>query len=488
MAAARGRARRPHRVAAALVVAGLTAAVSIAATSARPARASAWDDRIAPIAHEVEQLRHLRFLHPIPAQFLSDRAFRKEVTSDGHPKAADRRRDLVNEAELRSLGLVEGTFDLRKTVDDVQGSDVLAFYDSDRKRIVVRGTHLDAEHRVTLAHELTHGLQDQHYDLTKLQDSVHGSGADDALTALIEGDATRIEDEYYSKLDAKDQRAVDRAEGAADATSPDATAPAGGPANPDAAPSGTSFVSAQLDAPYAVGPGMVYSILATRHRPGLAAAFHRPPDTQLQMLQPSLSTSRVRPSHLAAPKLAAGARRRPNGPTDVGAFDLYFILASRLPPATAIQAADAWGNGRELVSEQDHRICTDLAFTGRDAAGSRRIADALRAWIAAMPSGTVTLRPDGLALHACDPGKTAPAPPGGAEDALEFAAGRAFVESDMVRGGVPPTIARCMSDHMVARPDYQQFVGIATSSDTPKGAELAQFRKVIQSLVGSCGG
>ena len=212
-------------------------------------------ERIAPIAHEVEQLRHLRFLHPIPAQFLSDRAFRKEVTSDDHPKAQDRRRDLVNEAELRSLGLVEGSFDLRKTVDDVQGSDVLAFYDSDRKRIVVRGTHLDAEHRVTLAHELTHGLQDQHYDLTKLQDAVHSSGADDALTALIEGDATRIEDEYYGQLDAADQRAVDRAEGA---PGPRRRPPADRrtPTRPQS--SGTSFVSAQLDAPYAVGPGMVY--------------------------------------------------------------------------------------------------------------------------------------------------------------------------------------------------------------------------------------
>ena len=49
----------------------------------------------------------------------------------------------------------------------------------------------------------------------------------------------------------------------------------------------------------------------------------------------------------------------------------------------------------------------------------------------------------------------------------------------MVRGGVPARIARCMSDHMVVRPDYQQFVDVATSADTPRGAELEQFRKVI---------
>ena len=282
-----------------------------AATTTRPERAAAWDRRIEPIAHEVEQLRHLRFLHPIPAQFLSDRAFRKEVTSDDHPKAKDRRRDLVNEAELRSLGLVEGSFDLRKTVDDVQGSDVLAFYDSDRKRIVVRGTHLDAEHRVTLAHELTHGLQDQHYDLTKLQDAVHSSGADDALTALIEGDATRIEDEYYGQLDAADQRAVDRAEGA-----PDATSPTGGPANPDAAESsGTSFVSAQLDAPYAVGPGMVY--VDPRRRgivPGSPPRSTRRRTRSCRCCSPRWSTTRVRPSHLVAPEAAGGRAAAPQRP------------------------------------------------------------------------------------------------------------------------------------------------------------------------------
>jgi hypothetical protein len=466
-----------------VVVLLLTATVTVAAATPRPARSTGWDPRIAPIAREVEKLRHLRFLHPIPARFLSDKAFRKEVTSDDTPKGEDRAQERASEAELRALGLVPGSFDLHKTVNDVQGADVLAFYDSEHKRIVVRGTHLDADHRVTLAHELTHGLQDQHYDLTRLQDATRDSGADDALTALIEGDATRIEDDYYGTLSAADQRAVD----AAEAVGPDPGSPTGAPANPDAAATaGESFVSAQIDAPYAVGPGMVYVILDARHRAGLAAAFHEPPNTQLQMLQPSLSATRVTPSHVTAPKLAAGAKRRSTGSTDIGAFDLYFMLASRLPTATAIQAADAWGNGRELVSERNHRICTDLSFTGRDAAGSRRIADALRAWSAAMPAGAVTLDRRGLALHVCDPGSTAAAPPNSAEDALDFAASRAFIESDMVRGGIPPRLTRCMADHMVARPDYQQFVDTAMGDATPKGAALKRFQAVVDSLAQGC--
>ena len=56
----------------------------------------------------------------------------------------------------------------------------------------MRGTDLsdDVDVRITLVHELTHALQDQHFDLTKLDEQVETSGQDFALTALVEGDAT----------------------------------------------------------------------------------------------------------------------------------------------------------------------------------------------------------------------------------------------------------------------------------------------------------
>ena len=70
-----------------------------------------------------------------------------------------------------------------------------------------------------------------------------------------------------------------------------------------------------------------------------------------------------------AAALRAGPAPLANGPDDIGAMDLYFLLASRLPTAVALRAADAWGNGRDLVTErEDHTICADLVFTGRDPA------------------------------------------------------------------------------------------------------------------------
>ena len=59
-----------------------------------------------------------------------------------------------------------------------------------------------------IVHELTHALQDQHFDLTKLDDAVETAGEDFALTALVEGDATSVEDDYLFSLPQAEQDAV----------------------------------------------------------------------------------------------------------------------------------------------------------------------------------------------------------------------------------------------------------------------------------------
>ena len=103
-----------------------------------------------------------------------------------------------------------------------------------------------------------------------------------------------------------------------------------------------------------------------------------------------------------------------------------------------------------------------------------------------MPAGAVELAPDGLRLHACDRGDASTAPPNSAGDALGFAADRAFVESQMVGGDVPPRIATCMADHLVDRPDYEAFLSVATSDKEPKGAAAKRFQRTVDELAGSC--
>jgi hypothetical protein len=64
--------------------------------------------------------------------------------------------------------------------------------------VFVRGDELTPAVRVTLAHELTHVLQDQHFDLQRLDEPDFEEH--EGLRAMAEGDAGRIEDIYVTDV------------------------------------------------------------------------------------------------------------------------------------------------------------------------------------------------------------------------------------------------------------------------------------------------
>ncbi|HYP19283.1 MAG TPA: hypothetical protein VEY08_04345 [Chloroflexia bacterium] len=83
--------------------------------------------------------------------------------------------------------------DLKEKAVEVHTEGILGFYSPDTKQLFVLGEadNMDAQTRATLAHEFTHALQDQHFDLVHLvQQYSHDSDRRLAMRALIEGDAT----------------------------------------------------------------------------------------------------------------------------------------------------------------------------------------------------------------------------------------------------------------------------------------------------------
>ena len=152
---------------------------------------------------------------------------------------------------FRALGFLGGKDDLLKGFSTSESSGTLAFYSFVDKDIIVRGTTLDVEHRVTIAHELTHVLQDQHFDLTKLEKAADASetGDSSALQALVEGDAVRIEDDYRKQLSTADQSEYAR-EVAAESDRVD-TETASTP----------KIVNLLLGAPYQFGPSTIRVLL-----------------------------------------------------------------------------------------------------------------------------------------------------------------------------------------------------------------------------------
>ena len=105
-----------------------------------------------------------------------------------------RRRAPRRRGGLKLLGLLEPRVDLRDVSATVFGQGVAGYYDPRTKRLrIVRGAQTTNPflEEITLAHELTHALEDQRFGLD-LEDS---SGSDDAALArlaLVEGSATAV--------------------------------------------------------------------------------------------------------------------------------------------------------------------------------------------------------------------------------------------------------------------------------------------------------
>ena len=171
-----------------------------------------WDPRILPIATEVAALRDLRFKHPVQVRYLAAKDFEKQLGADGDADAATRADAKRAEAVFRALGFIGGKTDLLKEAQTSESSGTLAFYSPVTQMVYVRGTTLDVAHRVTIAHELTHVLQDQNFGLLKLQQRAERSNTGDlsSYKGLVEGDAERIEEQYLRQLSPGERREYER--------------------------------------------------------------------------------------------------------------------------------------------------------------------------------------------------------------------------------------------------------------------------------------
>jgi hypothetical protein len=472
------RPRDPLRLVGVLVMAvvlvvsgGVIAANASGGESLFPAK---WDPRIAPIAKQVEKLRGLKFKHAVDVKFLSVKEFEKEVGVDESQLTDEDRTEMKQqEAALRALGLIDGDTDMLKAVDTAQKSAVLALYDFNRKEILVRGSKLDAQRRVTLAHELTHVLQDQHFNLNELQEKAAESATSDTsvFTGLVEGDATRIEDLYLEKLSAKDKAEHERL-----------TASEGERVESESGdvPEIVQFV---FGAPYAFGPANATVLAEDGGNAAVNDALTGPVPTSRMFIQPGVVTKGV---EVAEPQIPA--ETKPLGEDSaLGAFDVYLLLASQIDAVQALSAADGIAGGRQTSFQRGKTVCTrvELAADGRDAAEVAR--RSLREWAKGRPkAASVKVFDKQLGFEACDPGNVARAPSDARfQDAAETLATRSAVTVEAVKNGLDGPTARCVARLFVANAGVRVLIR-ELGSGQPNAQQQLTISNAIAAAASTC--
>jgi hypothetical protein len=189
--------RTPFAVIAVLLVllVGLGFAFEDEDTTPEPQPAAASVDTI---ARRVEALRHLRFKElPKPVEVTPAQAKREGLEDVDRSYPPERRR--ADEAVYKTLGLIAPDADLRQLAGSLFEEGVAGYYDprDGRLRVVSgAGNRNRVVGEITLAHELTHALEDQRFGIEEPTTS------DDralARTALIEGTATLVMEEYLQR-------------------------------------------------------------------------------------------------------------------------------------------------------------------------------------------------------------------------------------------------------------------------------------------------
>ena len=189
-----------------VVVAAVAGLLALAGGRPVPPGRSAYDAGTTdPVAAAVpvlvgfaEQARELRFGAPPRVEVVDAAAFARAVAEP--VPAAEAAGDRA--ATARALGQVAAT----------TATPPSARYSYASKTVHVRrGATFDAYARVVLLRELTRALQDQSFDvLRRLRAAAADADRLRALTALVEGDAARVEAAYTASLPAAERAAVQR--------------------------------------------------------------------------------------------------------------------------------------------------------------------------------------------------------------------------------------------------------------------------------------
>lgn len=356
-----------------------------AATTTVPAATptTAPPDELTTLVHQlqafVEAHRGLKFSKPLAVTLLDDAKFRARILALAEQDDAL----LVRTGhELEALGLLRPGVDLRKARDALLGSAVVGFYDPKTEQLVVRGAKLTPYVRSTLAHEITHAVQDQNFHINRPEYDKSEDEISTGFSAVAEGDAVRIQDEYVATLSKRDQQSAAAEE-----------AKIGSGIDMSKIPP----VMLQLLAfPYTTGRQFVGALIRGGGQARLDTAFKQPPSTTEQVLHPAKFLAGEGPKQVADPPADAAVVDK----GVVGELVLRLMLGTVVSGDETNRAALGWGGDRYVAWDKGSGVCVRGSWVMDSPTDLDELRGALTKWAAQQSNATVS-GTDSVILTSC---------------------------------------------------------------------------------------
>ncbi len=297
------------------------------------------------VLQQVSEITGLKLLTPLKKTLRSRDEIRAYVVRemDEEKKPAERY------AEARSaeaFGLIPKGFDLDNFMVDLLTEQIAGLYDPKAREFYIADWIPLDDQRMVMAHELTHALQDQHFQIEAWEKAARpNDDAELAREAVLEGSAMAAMIDYLLKgtgHSVEDLPAIDPSIFAGDMSK--------SPKLQEA----PQFLKDAMIFPYFGGLTFSTAILKPAGWNGLSAVFMKPPLSTQQILHPALYKSGKAPAQVTIPAFEQllGADWTKIDENVMGEFGWKEILKQFLGEERATPLAAAWGGDRYVLYEQ----------------------------------------------------------------------------------------------------------------------------------------
>lgn len=314
------------------------------AQSAAPVEESAKGKASSHVARTlayVSELRKLAATKPVPGERLSRQELVARVRDKAmreYPAEVLKREGLV----LQLMDFAPPGFDYLAETLKLLEQQLEGFYEPKDGTMYIASDLKGMEAEATLAHELVHALQDQHWDLKSRSDYKPGKSDETlALAALAEGDATSLmmdfvlADQHQTAIDVPDEMMRQLMQSSMQI------------GNIQSVP---HILRASLVSPYVEGLAFVNARRRREHWKGVDAAWKDLPKTTEQVLHPDKWEKREPGIPIATPTAKAlGAGFVMDEEDTAGELGYALMFGEWMEPGDARMAAAGWGGDRSIV-------------------------------------------------------------------------------------------------------------------------------------------
>ena len=342
---------------------------------------------IAELTEELPQIRGFDFMKPVVAQAVDQDEIAADLTAYAdiaYPDEQMARRSLAWD----TIGVIPDGTSLREEYEEYGSTQVIGYYDTLTGELKFIGMQEPSPlERITLAHELTHAIDDQRFGLEKL-DVLAAECRDEEATAaiaLVEGNATFFMLRWAQTYLTPEEQVEVGVEAALQDTSTGDIPP---------------FVLRLQAFSYDQGLRFVTALSSQGGVEAIDEAFLDPPVSTEQVIHPERYPNDA-PTPVDVPDLseALGEGWEDLDVMAIGESWLRIALGLRLDGTQASDAAAGWDGGTYRAWTDGEDAAVVLATVWDSEADASQFATAMTSWLEAGDDVGIVVGPDGTSVE-----------------------------------------------------------------------------------------